>query len=567
MTNTGTTNLGGNISTQGAAGVDLSGATTVVLTAPVTINTSTGNGVINLNGGAVDGNFALALDSGSGTETLGAMGQGTKLASLAVTNTGTTNLGGNISTQSATGVDLSGASAVVLTGGITVDTSTGGGVLNLGGTLDGTAGTETLGLTAGAGSITFGGAVGGTTTLGAITINSALNVTAAAISAASLTQSAGTGTTTLNGVVTTTGATSITTTTFTNNSTVNATGLTVNAGTLTLGSVNVGAGTITVNTGATPLDIGTLDAGALTAGALSVTSGNMTTASGLAFTGNMTLNSSGAITVTNAVSSTGSLSATATGAITGTAGGIGGSSLTLNGSTVGTAGAGNELLLGTVGTLGGSVTGPATTDVFNVKAGSALTIGTITTNTTAAHDVTIINTPSIGGGGTITASGAVSLVGNPIASSGNALQVKSGGTLTCNGNTCDATSNEFVNASFLQLTNTITNTAGGIIAALLTELSGPSELLSSGILPENIFKSLGSQVLEIVGGAEGFGEGSESGEPVGVKIIEGELESIQKGLDQFAPTTEQGIADKSMVQKLVDEFNDFLDRLFGRKKK
>jgi len=51
----------------------------------------------------------------------------------------------------------------------------------------------------------------------------------------------------------------------------------------------------------------------------------------------------------------------------------------------------------------------------------------------------------------------------------------------------------------------------------MREEIGPSELLHSGILPEHIFKSLRSELFEIVGGVKGFGE-RESGKSGGVKF-------------------------------------------------
>ena len=112
------------------------------------------------------------------------------------TGAGLNTLGGNI-TSTADGISF--ATGVTLQNGITMSTggSAGDNIL-FSSTLDGT---QTLGLTAGAGGdITFTGAVGGTTPLAAITISSADNVTANALTAASLTQTTGQGTTTFNGL-------------------------------------------------------------------------------------------------------------------------------------------------------------------------------------------------------------------------------------------------------------------------------------------------------------------------------------------------------------------------------
>ena len=87
-------------------------------------------------------------------------------------------------------------------GSIAVDTGAGAGDINFVSTLD--LNPNNLTLTAGTGSVTFAGAVGDApgNAIGTITINSAFNVTAAAIQAASFQQLAGTGATTFNGAQT-----------------------------------------------------------------------------------------------------------------------------------------------------------------------------------------------------------------------------------------------------------------------------------------------------------------------------------------------------------------------------
>ena len=151
---TGTTTLGGSITTQTAAGVALDGATDVDLGAGITIDTTTGNGLIDLTGGTVDGNQALVLNAGGGNVNLGLTGDTTPLSSLDVNSTGTTSLGGNITTQTVAGVTLDGATDVNLTAGVTIDTSAGGGLIDLtGGQVDGA---QNLVLTSGAGNMNLG---------------------------------------------------------------------------------------------------------------------------------------------------------------------------------------------------------------------------------------------------------------------------------------------------------------------------------------------------------------------------------------------------------------------------
>ncbi|KAF0164766.1 MAG: hypothetical protein FD157_1930 [Rhodocyclaceae bacterium] len=120
-------------------------------------------------------------------------------------------------------------------------------------------------LAAGTGSITFGGAVGDGTKLGAIAINSAIDVNAGGgISATSLTQSAGTGTTTLNGAVTTDGGAGVSLT---------GTNLAVNAGITTNGG-----GAVSINETGT---VTTVAAGDISSGAaVTITGGGAISAAG-----------------------------------------------------------------------------------------------------------------------------------------------------------------------------------------------------------------------------------------------------------------------------------------------
>ena len=110
-------------------------------------------------------------------------------------------------------------------------TPTGGGIgtIDFNDTLDGAF---DLDLTAGGGDVVFGGTVGGVTDLADVTLVSAADVTVNAFDAATLTQSAGTGTTTFDGAVNTTGAGGIALTG--NAFTVNDTIDTANGGTVTV---------------------------------------------------------------------------------------------------------------------------------------------------------------------------------------------------------------------------------------------------------------------------------------------------------------------------------------------
>jgi hypothetical protein len=241
-------------------------------------------------------------------------------------------------------------------------------------------------------------------------------------------------------------------------------------------------------------------------------------------------------------------------------------------TSIGTLGSTTDLLVNVVGDISATVT--PTTGTVNLVSGSPVHIGLIEgTGGTTAGDITIGTTSTIDrgiGAGTDINGGQVTFYATQIGSIGNGLVVQTTASPVLAGtpfilggaapvaNTCSETGAPQCFVGATQLTNTINSLLSAIQAALTTEQTGPSELLSSGVLPENIFKSLGSQVLEIVGGAEGFGEGSESGEPVGVKIIVEEIGAIQESLE------EKGVVEKDLVQELLDDITDWLDRLFGR---
>ncbi|MBD1920027.1 CHAT domain-containing protein, partial [Microcoleus sp. FACHB-831] len=87
-----------------------------------------------------------------------------------------------------------------LTGNVSLSTGSDGGDINFKNTLDGSG---SLKLAAGTGNINFGGAVGSNARLGELIIESAGNVTTGSITASSIAQKAGTGTTTFNGTLNT----------------------------------------------------------------------------------------------------------------------------------------------------------------------------------------------------------------------------------------------------------------------------------------------------------------------------------------------------------------------------
>jgi hypothetical protein len=237
----GSNSLGADITTTDN-GINF--ATAVVLTDSVTMDTNAGAGDITfastIDGTAAD-TQALTLAAGTGAVTLqGAVGGTTPLASLDITGgavtveqavdvgglmevtnsalfttlttadivadggftqngAGSNSLGADITTTD-NGINF--ATAVVLTDSVTMDTNAGAGDITFASTIDGTApNAQALTLAAGAGNVDLQDAVGGTTPLDSLTINSAINVDLVAVTAGTVTQLAGTGTTTVAGAM------------------------------------------------------------------------------------------------------------------------------------------------------------------------------------------------------------------------------------------------------------------------------------------------------------------------------------------------------------------------------
>ena len=186
-TGQGTTTLNGLQNYNTAAGLNV-----------VTDTISLQNAVTTTLGGVVTLNANNSGGAAAGTLTIAALGDITSDGAVNLTGANEISTAGDVTT---TGDLVNYNSATTLTGGVLVNSTSGsatGGAITFGSTLNGA---QSLGLTAGTGgNVVFTGAVGGTTRLGAMTISSANNVTAAAIKAASLTQASGQGITALNGL-------------------------------------------------------------------------------------------------------------------------------------------------------------------------------------------------------------------------------------------------------------------------------------------------------------------------------------------------------------------------------
>ncbi len=157
----GHTALGGAIKTTGAQ----SFGNFVVLSANSAL-TSTSGGAITL-GGTVDGAFALTVSSSGTTTFSGPVGNSVQLASLATAGTGTTLLSAIVKTSGAQSYG-----GPVSLGGTTSLSSSGGGNLSFGNTVDGAF---PLALST-SGAISFGAAVGAGTPLTSVTTSPAGSV-------------------------------------------------------------------------------------------------------------------------------------------------------------------------------------------------------------------------------------------------------------------------------------------------------------------------------------------------------------------------------------------------------
>ncbi|MBX7067542.1 MAG: filamentous hemagglutinin N-terminal domain-containing protein [Parachlamydiales bacterium] len=177
-TGSGTTTFGGALDTNTAAGINLAGTNFVLNGAA----TTTAAGVVTIaNSGSLTINTTAPINAaGAFTQTIGPV-----------------FLGANVTTANAN-LSFGGAVSLIPPAVSPIALNSGGGNILFSSTI---TGGQDLSLTAGLGNVTLTGAAGTPTRLGVLTINSAADVTTAAITAASITQAAGTGTTTFNGAL------------------------------------------------------------------------------------------------------------------------------------------------------------------------------------------------------------------------------------------------------------------------------------------------------------------------------------------------------------------------------
>ncbi len=383
------------------------------------------------------------------------------------------NLGSTVTTQ-AGAVQFNGP--VTLTANSGVDTTNAGGsagaAIGFSSTVNGTsAGTEDLDLRAGAGNITVTGAAGQTTRLGDVTVTSAAASNYAAVSAASFTQSAGTGLTTFGGALNTdaAGGVDLTGATFTLGAvtTTGGGGVTINnSGLATLGGAinsdgnfnQSGAGAVSLGANVTASDADITFGGAVTA-----------TANGLVLnggTGTTTLNNTLALAANNFTITSDEIDlAGGAGSVTGTG------TITLQNATlgatvdVGSPGGGTGTLDLSDADIAALADGFTAVQLGRSDTGGVMTVGTLTIT-----DRTVLRAPgaSIAFTGAVTGTGNAQLIANTAAINLGANITTAGGLVQLNAPitlsadvTIDTTNGGAATGGALTIAGTIEGTTAG----------------------------------------------------------------------------------------------------------
>jgi filamentous hemagglutinin family protein len=296
VTLTANNTAGANDQASGSGGVILNGAVITnggIFSSSGVGFTSSAAGTINTTGAT---NGAITLAHTGAISVAGAITGG----SVNFAGAGTTTLSANITTA---GGAVNFAAPVILGSGVTIDTTSGvvaGADITFTGTVEGTTSvTQDLTLNAGTGGNISASSIGAATRLRTLTFTNANNITTGALRSQSLVQTAGGGTTTVNGAIDTTGGINLTGTAINLTSTVNTGGtfglIVTNSGQLTLGGTLTLDGALTQSGGgavALGASISTTNdavgfANNVTVGApgLSISTGTGT----IAFGGNLTL--------------------------------------------------------------------------------------------------------------------------------------------------------------------------------------------------------------------------------------------------------------------------------------
>ncbi|MDN3506698.1 MAG: filamentous hemagglutinin N-terminal domain-containing protein [Simkaniaceae bacterium] len=365
----GTSSYNGPIDTNGVGGINWTGNNFNRFDTVVTTNT--GPFIINNSG-------TLNVVSGISTTLDGFYNQ---------TGSGNVFFSGSMTT---TNDDISFNGPVNLTGALTLNSGTGAGNIIFNNTVNGTtAGAENLTLIAGTGNITLNATVGGTTRLGIVDVQSATNVEFNAFNTNAIIQSAGTGTTTFNGVGNTNTATGI--------------DLTGSAFTINAPLSTTNSGPVLINNGST-----------LTMGV----NGDIQSAASFSQTGAGTISTAGDITTTNAnlvfqnpITLTGDVALDT---------GAGAGNITLNDTVNGpfclstTSGAGSVNFNGAVGNI-------TPLDCMDIT--GAIIVQNVPFTTTGTVDLTGF----VHVGANITTSGSdITITGNVLRNTTNTLEISTG---------------------------------------------------------------------------------------------------------------------------------------------
>ncbi|MFA6501721.1 MAG: filamentous hemagglutinin N-terminal domain-containing protein, partial [Parachlamydiales bacterium] len=391
----GTTLFNGSISTSGAIGIDLNGTTFTILQNMIT----TGGGPVSITNSGV-----LTTTAGKSITSNGIFtqdGSGSVLLGCAITTT-------NASALSAA-INFSGTSPITLTAPVVIDSSIGGGTISFSAAST-VKGNQPITLIAGSGDISILGSFGDIASrLGAFTITSVKDATIQAVTAGSITQTNGTGTSTLNGSIDTDTPVGITLT---------GNNFTVDVGAIAITTTNGGSFTVTNSglvsgAGATPI---TIDGSFIQNGTGPIVIGGPLTANqGISFTGPVIVGANAHLDTT-----VGSGNIVFSNTVNGLAGT---ETLTLD------ANAGNVTFSGIVG-------GTKPVILFiqslnNITASSSLTIGSISNGTALTGQATF--------NGLITTSGGITLTGNNFTfnnvttNNNGVMSITNSGTLTISG--------------------------------------------------------------------------------------------------------------------------------------
>ncbi len=441
----------------------------------------------------------------NGTLSVGAIGNGTGVNDVSLTGA-TVNLSGNITTSD----DATDNGLVTINGNafaktnLLIDTSDGGGVITFSNSIDADGSARSLSLNAGAGNIDFDGAAGGADPFSSLSITNAANVTfdSTVATDGTLTQAAGTGTTTFTGaanaasydVTATAGIVTSNTLTATGGGTISLSSDELNfgggansiigTGTLTLKQATAAA-TVGVGSGAgLTLDLTDADILAVKDGFSSITIGDGASGNvivdGATFLDNLTISSGADLTIqTAALSTTGSIAlsadgnvvanhsviATTTNTITADVDNSGAGNITINAGSGGTNG-----IRGTSVTLssGGTATDVTVSDDFDNTAGSIVfadALNQITLNADVVSDGDIDfgnNTVVVGAGVTVNADKAGA---NPVRNITLGDVGESAATITLAGNNLTLDAGTGIVKIYASTTS-----GGGIILADANEL-------------------------------------------------------------------------------------------------